>query len=111
MRNGSFSRLAAVGVAALAAALGLAGIAAAGHGHHAVARVLVEDDCEPASFNHAIGPHTCVGNGTTTFGEFIGQLQTLKDAPAWRFDPSDLNLLDGRIMAVNVGGSSTRSPR
>jgi len=67
--------------------------------------VLAEDDCEPASFNAAIGPHTCVGHGTTTFGEFIGQLQTLKNAPAWRFDPSGLSLSAGsRILAVNVGG-------
>jgi plastocyanin len=90
--------------AALLVALALAGIATAGHGH-AVARVLVEDDCEPASFNEAIGPHTCIGHGTTTFGEFIGQLQTLKDAPAWRFDPSELSPGAGdRIRAVNVGG-------
>jgi plastocyanin len=89
----------------LAATLVGVGIASAGHGQHAVARVLVEDDCEPQSFNAAIGPHTCVGHGTTTFDHFIAQLVTLKNAPAWRFDPSELSLpTGGQIKAVNIGG-------
>jgi plastocyanin len=85
----------------------LTGVAAAAHGHegHGVATVLMRDNCEPASFNQAVGPHTCVGNGTTTFQQFISQLQTLKDAPEWRFDPSALSLPVGaRIVAPNVGG-------
>jgi plastocyanin len=89
------------------ATLTIAGIASAGHGHghHAVATVLVEDDCEPVSFNAAIGPHTCIGNGHTTFDAFIAQLIALQDAPAWRFNPSALSLpAGGQIKAVNVGG-------
>jgi plastocyanin len=105
MRRGLSIRVGVAAMATLAAVLAVAGIASAGHGHHAVARVLVEDDCEPESFNAAIGLHTCVGHGTTTFDHFIAQLVTLKNAPAWRFDPSELSLMTGsQIKAVNIGG-------
>ena len=98
-------RVAVASMLMIGAVLGVAGIAAAGHGHHAVARVLVEDDCEQHSFDAAIGPHTCIGHGTTTFDHFIAQLMTLKDAPAWRFNPSALSLpTGGQIKAVNIGG-------
>jgi plastocyanin len=92
-------------VAALVATLTISGVASAGHRHHVVATVLVEDDCEPASFNAAIGPHTCIGPGHTTFQAFIGQLTATGDAPAWRFNPSALSLATGsQIKAVNIGG-------
>ncbi len=90
---------------ALVASLAIAGVASAGHRHHVVATVLMKDDCEPESFNHAVGPHTCIGPGHTTFQTFIGQLVATGDAPAWRFDPSALSLpTGGQIRAVNVGG-------
>jgi plastocyanin len=104
MQKSHVLRLAAAAVAVLAA-LAFTAAATAGHGHNVVAKVLVEDDCEPHSFNAAIGPGTCVGHGHTTFEEFIGQLISMQDAPAWRFDPSELSLQAGdRIRAVNVGG-------
>ena len=111
MLRGRHARVATATAAALAAALVAAGLALAGHehnpghGHNAVAKVLVLDDCEPVSFNHVLGPDACVGHGTTTFGQFIEQLETLKNAPAWRFDPSELGLATGgRIRAANLGG-------
>jgi plastocyanin len=94
-----------LGAVLLVASLTIAGVAAAEHGHHAVARVLVEDDCEQQSFDAVLGPHSCVGHGHTTFGAFIGQLIATGDAPAWRFDPSALTVSAGtQIKAVNVGG-------
>jgi plastocyanin len=93
--------------AAVVATLALSGIASAGHGHghNAVAKVLVEDDCEPASFDAVLGHGTCVGHGHTTFDAFIAQLIALQDAPAWRFNPSAVSLpAGGQIKAVNVGG-------
>src|SRR5215218_7820538 len=51
----------------------------------ATRQVQVLDDCDPATFNAAIGPGTCVKDGTTTFSEFIAQLLAQGRAPAWRF--------------------------
>src|SRR5215218_3641361 len=71
-------------VAALAALLVL--LPAAGSSAASATRqVQVLDDCDPATFNAAIGPGTCVKDGTTTFSEFIAQLLAQGRAPAWRF--------------------------
>ncbi len=67
--------------------------------------VEMTDTCEATSFNAAIGPGTCVGNGTTTFGQFINQLMTMKDAPEWRFLPVDVGVRAGQGLLVrNTGG-------
>jgi plastocyanin len=69
------------------------------------ARVMMKDDCEPVSFNLAVGPGTCVGDGSTTFGDFIGQLVDHKFAGAWRFSPKQLKLDAGSSLeVVNQGG-------
>jgi plastocyanin len=68
-------------------------------------QVQVLDDCDPASFNAAIGPGTCVKDGTTTFSEFIAQLLAQGRAPAWRFAPEQLRLdPGGTLQAHNRGG-------
>jgi plastocyanin len=68
-------------------------------------QVQVLDDCEPASFNAAIGPGTCVKDGTTTFQAFIAQLLAQGRAPAWRFAPAQLGLDPGGTLAAhNRGG-------
>src|SRR5215218_1280674 len=68
-------------------------------------QVQVLDDCEPASFNAAIGPGTCIKDGTTTFQEFIAQLLAQGRAPAWRFAPAQLHLdPGGTLAATNRGG-------
>ena len=65
----------------------------------------MRDDCDPATFNAAIGPGTCVKAGSTTFTEFIGQLITQGRAPAWRFAPEKLSLAGGGTLeAANKGG-------
>jgi hypothetical protein len=68
-------------------------------------QVQVLDDCDPATFNAAIGPGTCVKDGGTTFQEFIAQLLAQGRAPAWRFAPGQLRLdAGGRLQAHNRGG-------
>ncbi len=37
------------------------------------------DDCEPISFNAVLGDGTCIGNGKTTFAEFIAELEETQD--------------------------------
>ena len=36
--------------------------------------VRMRDKCDPLTFNFAIGPGTCVGNGNVTFSDFIAEL-------------------------------------
>ena len=71
----------------------------------ATRQVQVLDDCDPATFNAAIGPGTCVKDGGTTFSEFIAQLLAQGRAPAWRFAPAQLKLdAGGTLQARNRGG-------
>jgi len=71
----------------------------------ATRQVQVLDDCDPATFNAAIGPGTCVKDGATTFQAFIGQLLAQGRAPAWRFAPGQLKLgAGGTLQAHNRGG-------
>src|SRR5215210_476501 len=63
------------------------------------------DDCEPVSFNLAIGPGTCLKSGTTTFQTFVGLLAAHTPPAAWRFSPGHLRLAaGGTIDANNRGG-------
>ena len=68
-------------------------------------KIRLLDDCEPASFNAVLGDGACVGNGHTTFAEFIAELEATQDAHKWRNQPSDMLLNVGRPTLVeNVGG-------
>jgi len=70
-------------------------------------RVLIKDDCDPATFNAAIGPGTCVGKGETTFSEFIAELQEDRAVDDWTFDPDELSVVAGaKVTVKNVGGET-----
>jgi plastocyanin len=63
------------------------------------------DDCDPATFNAALGAGTCSGNGRTTFQSFIAELSVTHAAAAWRFVPNDLEAEPGTtLIAENHGG-------
>lgn len=68
----------------------------------------MEDDCEPASFNAALGqPDACVGDGKTSFGDFLAELEATKNAKDWKFDPSMLTIRQGRpVLVENEGGET-----
>jgi plastocyanin len=95
-------RLATVaGITALLVLLPAAGASSAS----ATKQVQMLDDCDPATFNAAIGPGTCTKDGGTIFSEFIGQLLAQGRAPAWRFAPGQLRLdAGGTLQARNRGG-------
>jgi plastocyanin len=77
-------------------------VAWAGASHR---NVQVLDDCDAETFNAVLGEGACVKDGGVTFEEFIGQLVTLGEAPAWRFAPEHLKLnAGGTITAFNRGG-------
>ena len=91
-------------VAVSAAFLAIAAVASASQ-----PRVMAQDDCEAASFNLAIGPGTCVGSGTTTVGDFIGQLTDHKFAGSWHFAPKQVNLQAGSSLVFENRGGETHS--
>jgi plastocyanin len=95
-------RLAMVaGIALLLVLVPAAGASAAS----ASRQVQALDDCDPATFNAAVGPGTCVKDGSTTFSEFVAQLLAQGRAPAWRFAPGQLKLdAGGTLAAHNRGG-------
>jgi hypothetical protein len=63
------------------------------------------DDCEPTTFNAVLGDGACVGNGHTTFAEFIEELEATQDAHKWRNQPSQAHLNSGRSTLIeNRGG-------
>jgi len=94
-------------VAAVSAAfLSIAAVASANPG-----RVAADDDCDAVSFNLAVpgNPPTCVGNGTTTFNDFIGQLVGHKFAGAWHFAPNRVNVRAGSSLVVDNRGGETHT--
>lgn len=71
------------------------------------AKVEIADDCQPRSFNLAIGPGTCIGDGETSFNAFINELAATKKAEEWKFDPSMLTTHLGRpVILENEGGET-----
>lgn len=68
-------------------------------------KIRLLDDCEPTSFNAVLGEGACIGNGHTTFDEFIAELAATQDAHKWRNQPSNMLLNVGRPTLIeNVGG-------
>jgi hypothetical protein len=65
--------------------------------------ITMRDACDPASFNAAVGPGTCIPgqHGNTLFTDFIGELQTDQNAGAWRFNPM-LNATAGTFKLVRL---------
>jgi hypothetical protein len=69
--------------------------------------VQVRDDCDPATFNAdppaGVGPGTCVGDGDTTFPDFIAEVSARQSAEKWRFNPDRVS--EPRpLVATNRGG-------
>jgi len=71
------------------------------------ARVIIVDACDPATFNAAIGPGSCRGNGDVTFAEFIATLQADRSIDDWAFDPGQVDVVAGTpVVAQNIGGET-----
>jgi hypothetical protein len=71
--------------------------------------VQLRDDCDPITFNAdppaGVGPGTCIGDGDTTFQEFIAELQDHHRADKWRFNP-DRTETTPSVTARNRGGET-----
>ena len=67
--------------------------------------VRLRDDCDRRTFNDVLGAGACIGDGNTTFQEFIDELTEKKEVGAWKNDPHDLGIKpQERILVVNEGG-------
>ncbi len=75
--------------------------------------VRIFDDCEVQSFNApppaGPGPGICVGDGETTFPDFIAELLATQQAEEWRFKPEDLKVEGGRPVIVENRGGETHT--
>jgi len=68
-----------------------------------VRTVQLRDDCDPATFNFFVGPGTCVGDGDTTFPDFIEEFTAQGSVDKWRFNP-DRSEADRGVKTENRGG-------
>src|SRR5262245_51170603 len=67
--------------------------------------VAIEDQCDPATFNAALGAGTCTRQGTVTFAQFNAELAATGSVATWRFVPTALTIRLGQtIAATNRGG-------
>jgi plastocyanin len=85
--------------------VGLTAVAVAS-GNASTRNVQLLDACDPATFNAAVEPGTCTRpGGGVKFSDFIAQLETMGEAPAWRNSPGQLDLAaGGTLQATNRGG-------
>jgi plastocyanin len=68
-------------------------------------RVSMLDQCDPATFNAALGAGTCTGQGKVTLDQFNSELTATQKVAAWRFIPQELTIHVGQaITAMNNGG-------
>ena len=68
-----------------------------------VRNISIRDDCDQATFDDAIGPGTCIGDGGTTFAEFLAALPDGDEH--WRFN-NDRTETDGAVNSTNRGGET-----
>jgi hypothetical protein len=69
-----------------------------------VRTISIRDECDPATFNEAVGEGTCVGDGEVTFAEF---LDALADGghEKWEFN-NDRTETDLAVNSSNRGGEA-----
>jgi len=79
------------------------------HAHPAVEvqRIEIHDECDPHTFNHALGEGTCKRQGSVTFDHFIQTLTFHQFVPTWHFKPGNLDIHLGQsFSATNLGGET-----
>jgi len=93
--------------AAVCVALAGASAAASAAGIRTVA---IMDQCDPATFDAAVGPGTCVGNaGGVPFDMFIAEVAKTQQAGAWHFAPGVVRMRDGEALQARNNGGETHT--
>ena len=94
-----------IGAVAALVVLGFAGTAQAakGPGRDGAQVIQIQDRCDPVTFTANDIP--CVGNGDTTFTDFLAEFLKNGSVGHWRFHPDNTDIRAGQpITATNVGG-------
>jgi len=74
------------------------------------AKVSVQGQCDPASFNAALGSGAFAKQGTMTFAQFNSELNATHQVAAWRFVPNAFTIRMGQsITATMTAARSTPS--
>jgi plastocyanin len=74
-------------------------------GPRANAVVSIQDECDPATFNAALGAGTCSRQGNVSFASFNNELNATQKVAKWQFVPTALTIHVGQsIAAMNNGG-------
>jgi hypothetical protein len=69
--------------------------------------IRLRDDCDPATFNAALGAGACLGNGNTTVDEFNAELASRGSVNAWKYNPDHTKVKPGEsLLVVNQGGET-----
>ncbi len=71
--------------------------------------IRIQDQCDPTTFNAAVGPGTCVGDGTITFSHFIAEVTSAHKAGAWHYDPAAGTLDPGTVLTLENRGGETHT--
>ncbi len=71
--------------------------------------VKIRDDCDPTTFNVAVGPGTCVGDGKTMFATFVAEITAHERAPLWRFTPEAADVPVGNSLSLQNRGGETHT--
>ena len=71
--------------------------------------VRMQGPCDPATFNAAVGPGTCIGNGTITFPHFVAELTNAHKAGAWLFDPAVGTVDPGTVLSLENRAGETHT--
>jgi plastocyanin len=72
-------------------------------------RVTLRDDCDPATFNAALGAGTCQhsSGAGVTLASFNAELQATQAVAAWNIAPTTLTVEEGTTLpVVNTGGET-----
>jgi len=68
-----------------------------------VAQVVALDECDPATFNAALGPDFCKNialGSSTTFSQLFAEAAAGTPDPNWDFEPDTLKIREGTIVSV-----------
>jgi hypothetical protein len=71
--------------------------------------VKIRDDCEPASFDAVLGPGGCIGDGKTTFADFIQELAADQEVEAWRFNPPNFDVVPDKVLLLESVAGETHT--
>ena len=71
--------------------------------------IRLRDRCDPATFNLAIGPGTCVGTGNITIPEFIAELQEDQKVGAWNINPDKQEVDRGTALILESRGGEAHT--